>query len=211
MNDERREHMDRQEEQQLTANAQQTAQRLAADRKERTVHNENFLVELRKLGLDSDTYDWLDEEYPDWNADIRAVTNRGDRWHTQADLIMANKRERAVARERPGRLLRNRPFLLATMQGADSPPLEAYDEAGIPGTREYWKQRTKRADTTRPPITSEEKARIYGMADATADKMALSRNGAGLDSVSTVKTESSIRRQEQEEKTARERAGEIIG
>jgi len=206
MNPEHKEQMERQEEQRLTATAQQTAQQVAADRKQRTVHNENFLAELRRLG-----YDWLDEEYPDWNADIRAVTNRGDRWHTQADLIMANKRERAVARERPGRLLRTRPFLLATMQGAESPPLDAYDEAGIPGSRDYWQQRTKRMETTRPPITSEEKARIYGMADATADKMALSRNGAGLDSVSTVKTESSIRRQEDETKTARERAGELIG
>lgn len=210
MKQEHKEQMERQEEQQLTASAQQTAQRLAADRKQHTVHNEGFLRELRSAGLDSETFGWLQEEYPDWFADSHSVTNRGDQWDTMADLTMANKREREVARGRPGRLLRDRPFLLASMQGVDSPPADAYDQPGIPGDAEYWSQRVKRQETTRPPVTSEEKARIYGAAEAAADLMALSRNGAGLESVSTVKTESSIRRQEEDE-TAREKAGRIIG
>jgi len=210
MNQEQREHMDRQEEQQVRATAQQTAQQLAADRKQRTIHNENFLAELRNAGLDSETFGWLQEEYPDWFADARAVTNRGDDWDTRADLQMQSKRERAVAQGRPGRLLRNRPFLLATMQGAETPQLDAYDAPDIPGSREYWEPRVKRQETTTDPITSEERERIYGAAEVAADLMALSRNGAGLESVSTVKTESSIRRQEQDETTA-EKAGRLVG
>ena len=52
MNPEQREHMQAQEDQQMRASAQQVALQAAADQKERTVHNEDFLNELRKAGID---------------------------------------------------------------------------------------------------------------------------------------------------------------
>jgi len=210
MKQEQREHLDRQEERQVRATAEQTAQQLAADRKQRTIHNEGFLNELLDEGFDSETYDWLREEYPDWFADSRAMTNRGDDWATRADLQMQSKRERAVTQGRPGRLLRNRPFLLATMQGAETPGAEAYADLNVPGDEQHWREQIRGHEQLRPPITSEERERIYGAAEVAADLMALSRNGAGLESVSTVKTESSIRRQEQDETTA-EKAGRLVG
>jgi hypothetical protein len=183
--------------------------RAAVEQKEHTVHNEDFLNELRKADLDSETFDWLKEEFPTWFSGAHAVTNRGEDWDMMADLIMRNKRERAVTENRPGRLLRDRPFLLASMQGAESPQLEAYEQAGIPGESDYWRDQTARKDTTREPVTSEEFSRIYGAAEVAADIMALSRNGAGLESVSTVKTETNVRRQQEEESTA-SRVGRVL-
>jgi len=122
---------------------------------------------------------------------------------------MQNKRERAVAEARPGRLLRDRPFLLASMRGDDSPPLDAYMQDDIPGDKEYWEPKTIQADTTQEPMSSEKQSRVYGAAEAAASLMTLARNGVGVDSVSTVKTETTTRRQEEEDTTA-SRLGRVL-
>jgi len=209
MNDQERDYLDAQEAQQMRATAQQTGMRVAAEQKERTVHNEGFLNELRRDGLDSEAFEWLHEEYPHWFADARSVTNRGDSWDRVADLIMENERERAVAEGRPGRLLRDRPFLLASMRGDESPPLDAYLQPDIPGGEDYWHDQIARKQTSPPPITSEEQSRIYGAAEIGADLMTQSRNAAGIEAVSTVKTDHSIRREKDEEGTA-SRIGRVL-
>jgi len=216
MNDQQQQHIDAQEASQMRASAQQMGLQAAAEHKERTIHNEKFLNELRKIDIDSDEFDWLKDEYPDWFSGVKAVTNRGDEWDLEADLIMQNKRERAVAESRPGRLLRNRPFMHAAMRGDDTPQVDAYLRDDIPGDREYWqdvvaRKRTRdNSSVTDPPVTSREQSRIYGAAESVADLMTLSRNGAGLDSVSTVKTETNVHREEEDESTAT-RAGRLLG
>jgi hypothetical protein len=217
MKQEQKEHLDAREDSQLRGSAAQVGLSMAADQKERTVHNEDFLEELRKTSdLNTDELD-IEEDFPDWFAGIHAVTNRGDQWDQMADLVLMNKRERAVAERRPGRLLRDRPFLLATMQDADTPALDAYRQSEIPGSEQYWheaiQQRIKsdihdieRADT---PVTSEQQSRIYGAAEAAADLWAMSRNALGAESVSTVKTETNVRRQEEEDST-KERIGRVM-
>jgi hypothetical protein len=202
MNKEERQYLTEQEDSNLRSAAHQTALRAAAEHKERTVHNEDFLNELRKADLESDTFDWIEEEYPSWFSGAHAVTNRGDEWDLEADLIMQNKRERAVAESRPGRLLRDRPFLLASMRGDETPQLDAYGRDDVPGERNYWADIVARGDETNDPVTSEDMSRIYGAAEVAADLMSLSRNAAGLESVSTVKTETNVRRQEEDESTA---------
>lgn len=198
MNDDVKEQMEVQEEQQLRASASQEGLRRAAEEQLHTIHNENFLNELRRADVDGD----LEDRYKSWFSGAHAVTNRGDHWAQMADLVMQNKRERAVAERRPGRLLRDRPFLQATMNGDDSPPLEAFLQSDIPGDRAYWEQQLNGRETSDPPVDSAEKRRIYNAAETAADLMSLSRNAAGLEAVSTVKTETNVRRQEQEESTA---------
>lgn len=209
MNSQEREYLDAQEEQQLRATAQQTAMRSAAEQKQRTVHNEDFLNELRKTGIESETFGWLEEEYPTWFADAHAVANRGEDWDLQSDLTMFNKRERAVAEARPGRLLRDRPFLLASMRGDETPQLDAYTQPGIPGSEDYWHSKIIAKDKTAKPMSSEEMSRVYGGAEVAASLMTLARGGMGLESVSTVKTETTTRRQEEEDSTA-SRVGRIL-
>ncbi|MCQ4334604.1 hypothetical protein KM295_14185 [Natronomonas sp. F2-12] len=212
MNDNEQEFLDAKEEQNLRARGQEVGLRAAAEQKQRTVHNANFLNELRDPDVDpeGDEFDFSPEnQFKEWFSGAHAVTNRGDDWDMQADLIMQNKRERAVAERRPGRLLRDRPFLLAAMKGADSPPAEAYEREDIPGDKEYWTAKTAVLDTATEPVTSAQFSKIYGSAEVAADLMALSRNGAGLDSVSTVKTETTTRREQEEEGTA-SRVGRIL-
>jgi len=205
MNDDVKEQMEAQEEQRLRATAAESGLRRAADEQLHTIHNEAFLAELRKADVDGD----LEERYPEWFSGAHAVTNRGDDWDLQSDLLMMNKRERAVAERRPGRLLRDRPFLRAVMNGDEAPGLEAFAQPGIPGTREEWMQKLNGKDTSDAPVDSAEKRKIYEGAEVAADLMSLARNAAGLEAVSTVKTETNVRRQEQEESTA-SRIGKVF-
>jgi len=81
MNDHEQEYLDKQEAQNLRTQANQTALRAAAEHKQRTVHNENFLNELRKADLDPDdeAFDFaIEDEFSDWFSGAKAVTNRGD-------------------------------------------------------------------------------------------------------------------------------------
>jgi len=218
MNDTEQEYMEAKEDSQMRGSAASVGLSMAADSKQRTVHNEDFLNELRKADVDGDD-SALEDEFSDWFSGAHAVTNRGDDWHQMADLIMMNKRERALAERRPGRLLRTRPFLRATMQGADSPNLDAYTQPEIPGDRNYWARVIQQAvqqemvdfQTASHAATSKEQSKIYGAAEVAADLMALSRNGAGLESVSTVKTETNVRRQEQEDSTSQKISERIYG
>ena len=212
MKKQEQEYLDAQEESTLRSTQAQTALRAAADHKERTVHNEDFLNELRKADLTPEDGEFdadLEQEFAHWFSGAKAVTNRGDEWDIEADLIMQNKRERAVAERRPGRLLRDRPFMLAAMRGDESPPKDAYQMEGIPGDSEMWAAKVARMNTTTQPMTSEQMSRVYGAAEVAADLMTLSRNAAGLESVSTVKTETNVRRQEEDESTA-SRVGKVF-
>jgi len=218
MNEAEQEYMEAKENSQMRGSAASVGLSMAADSKQRTVHNEDFLNELRKADIDGED-DALEDEFSDWFSGAHAVTNRGDNWHQMADLIMQNKRERALAERRPGRLLRNRPFLRATMQGADSPGLDAYGDEQIPGGTQYWADRIADLvtsemidfETATTAATSKEQSKIYGAAEVAADLMALSRNGAGLESVSTVKTETNVRRQEQEQSTTEKLSERVYG
>jgi len=209
MKDEEKEYIDAQEESTLRSSAHNMALRSAAEHKERTIHNEAFLNELRKTDLDSSKYDWITRDRADWFSGAHAVTNRGDDWDFEADLLMQNKREREVTRRRPGRLLRDRPFMLAAMRGDDSPPVDAYERDDIPGDRTHWERKLNGTKKTDDPISSKEVSRIYGAAEVAADLMSLSRNAAGLESVSTVKTETNVRR-EQEDETTASRLGSML-
>jgi len=216
MKEEQAEHHDRQEDSQLRGSAASVGLSMAADQKQRTVHNEDFLNELRNTeDLNTGDLD-IEEDFPDWFAGIHAVTNRGEDWDQMSDLILMNKRERAVSERRPGRLLRDRPFLLATMQDADTPKLDAYQQPEIPGGVTYWKEvlearvnSKQEFSMSEDPATSAEQSRIYGAAEAAADLWAMSRNALGAESVSTVKTETNVRRQKEEESTT-ERLGRVM-
>ena len=208
MNDDAREHMAEREASQMRGTAQQMGLRAAAEHKEHTVHNEAFLNELREADIDSEIWQNIEEIYPSWFSGAHAVTNRSEDWDTQADLLMMNKRERAVAEARPGGLLRDRPFLHAVMADK-TPSLEAFEQPGIPGDREDWQELVLSGETPREPMTSQQKSRIYGAAEVGADLMALSAGGAGLESVSTVKTETSVRREEEDQGTA-SRVGRML-
>jgi hypothetical protein len=185
MNDDVREQMDAQEERQLTATGAQVGMQTAQRSQEKKIQNEQFLNELRKADIDSEVFDWAEDEFPTWFSGAHAVSNRSETWEEEADLLMMNKRERAFAEQNPGRLLRDRPMLRAIAQGRTQPDP---------------------ANPSQPqptdPMTSEERRVVYGAAEVAADLMSLSKNKAGLDATTTATTETRVTREQEEQGTA---------
>ena len=201
----------RQEDRQLTASSQSVAMQSAMRKQQEKIQNPNFLEALRDSDLDLDLGDdtSLEELFPTWFSGARAVTNRGDSWDQEADLLMKNKRERRVTQRNPGRLLRDRPFVMATMQGAETPQTDAYQSPDIPGSREHWERKIATKREVRQPLSPEQQSMVYGAAEVAADQMALSRNAAGLEATSTATTETRVHREEQEE-GAKSRLGSVL-
>lgn len=205
VNDQYRQRMHAESDEQLAASGQQAALQQASKRQQAKLENEYFLNELRKADLDSEVFDWLEDEFPTWFSGARAVSNRGDRWDEQADLMMMNKRERVFAEANPGRLLHDRPFLNAIAQGPTSPGPKAYTQLELPGDEDFWRKRLASAgtgDAYRAPMTTAERRVAYGAAEVSADIMSLSRKGAGLDATTTATTETRVKRESEEESTA---------
>lgn len=189
--------------------SQQMAQQAAMSKQQEKLQNPRFLDALRDADIDSELVDWLEDEYPDWFSGAHAISNRGEQYDQIADLQMFNKRERRLAERDPGRLLKDRPFLLAAAQGAESPPAEAYDRGEIPGGRTFWKERVAATEIARMPMNSDQQSAMFGGAEVAASLKALARDAAGLESVSTVKTESEVHREESQQST-KERLGGMI-
>jgi hypothetical protein len=209
--DEQKARENRHEDRQLTASSQSVAMQSAMRKQQEKIQNPNFLEALRDSDLDIEVGDGktLEDLYPTWHSGARAVTNRGDSWDQEADLLMKNKRERRVTQRKPGRLLRDRPFVLATMQGADTPQVDAYESPEIPGNRAHWKQKIATKNEVDKPFTSTQVSKVYGAAEIAADQMALSRNAAGLEATSTATTETRVTRDETEE-SAKKRLGSVL-
>jgi len=189
MNDAEQEYMDRQEDQQLTASAQQTAMQAAQRQQEKTLQNEYFLNELRDADIDSELYDWVTEEFPTLFSGAHAVGNRDDTWDREADLKNFNKRERLKAERTPGRLLQDRPRLLAIAQGCDSPHDAEFRE----------------------PLTQRKERAIFGAAEISSDLMSLAKNRAGLDATTTATTENRVKRESSEQSSKQKLSDKIYG
>jgi len=201
--------MEDQNDERLHQSSQQMAQQAAMSKQQEKLQNPRFLDALRDADIDSELVDWLEDEYPDWFSGAHAISNRGELYDQIADLKMFNKRERRLAERDPGRLLRDRPFLLAAAQGADSPPADAYQRGDIPRSKQFWRARLNNSETARMPMNSDEQSAMFGGAEVSASLQALAREAAGLESVSTVKTESEVHRKESEQST-KERLGGMI-
>jgi len=93
------------------------------------------------------------------------------------------------AERTPGRLLKDRPRLLAIAQGYDSP--------NDPEFRE--------------PLTPRKERAIYGAAEISSDLMSLAKNRAGLDATTTATTENRVKRESAEQSTREKLSDKIYG
>jgi hypothetical protein len=180
MTESREKQVERQTDEQVAMSGAQAGMQTASRTQEHKIENQQFLNELRKADIDSEVFGSIQQQYPSWFSGAHSVTNRPDSWAMESDLLMQNKRERAYAERNPGRLLRDRPMLLAIAQG--------------------------RTDHARPEplaaMKSRERRAVYGSAEVAADLMTLSKDGAGLEATTTATTETRVTRESENESTA---------
>jgi hypothetical protein len=174
------EHIEKRTDENVAASGAQAGMQTAARSQEHKIENQQFLNELRKADLDSEVFGSIQQQYPSWFSGAHAVTNRSDSWDQESDLLMMNKRERAYAERNPGRLLKDRPMLLAIAQGNTGDARPQPDQ----------------------PMQSAGRRAVYGAAEVAADLMTLSKDGAGLEATTTATTETRVTRESDSETTA---------
>lgn len=178
---EHKERMEAQTGESLLQGGQQTAMQVAAEKQSEKIENPFFLQALQDADVDSPVFDWLEEEYPTWFSGANIVGNQGENHDEFSRLLMHNRRERAEVERKPGRLIRDKPFLLAEAQGVSGPDDEMYRE----------------------PLTEQKRRAIYGAADVAANLMSLSGDARGIEATTTATTESRVTRQDSEQSEGR--------
>lgn len=156
----------------------------AASRKvDETLMNPNFFAELKKHGVDSDLYDWISNEMGPEFADGQMVGNReGDHTHRQ-EWLGQNHIERMIAERTPGRLIKNKPYLLAVAQDCASPDDPAF----------------------RAPLTGPKRRVLRSAQDVATNRKSMAVDGYATEAVTTA-THETRSVNNSDEKSASERA-----
>jgi hypothetical protein len=140
--------------------------------------NPNFLDELQKAKIDTERWDWIENEMAGKFAGAHILGNRSESYIERQDLLNMADAEIQLTERQPGRILRERPELLAVMQDDVKHP-ESVD--------------------MRQPYSQEQKRVIREAADVATTRQSLAVDGKGLDAVSKITSESQVRKEDEEE------------
>jgi hypothetical protein len=124
----------------MDLSASQSSQRAAVaaevDRKSRRRENPRFLDKAAQADLDSDMWDWLENEFGPLLSKQHMLANRRPAYERQSELLDANRVEREMARHNLGRGMREHPDVYATAMGYDWSPDRGL--AADPDARTHW-------------------------------------------------------------------------
>ena len=160
------------------------ATQMAAEEARHRVKNPEFLKQLQEADVDTDLWDWVEDEFGPTLSGSHILGHRSEHFEEQQDLLNRNKVERMVAERSPGRLLRENPRLLALWQG-------------IRGTK-------KNPDPTtnpeyRGPLTPRKKRVVRDAGEVVTTRQTLSIGGRGVDAASAATVENrTVTNEEQE-------------
>lgn len=153
---------------------QQAATQVAAQNEEQYLKNPEFLKQLQDADVDTDLFDWLEDEFGPVFSGAHILGNRSEHYEHQQELLNRNKVERMVAERDPGRLLRENPKMNALAQG-------------IQGTHTHPDPTQNPA--YRGPLTSRKQRVIRDAGEVMTNRETLSIDARGLDAVATATVE----------------------
>lgn len=165
-----------------------TAAAAASKKVDETLMNPNFFEELKKHGVDNDLYDWVSEEMGPELADGQMVGHRDPHHAHRREWLDQNHIERMIAERSPGRLIKNKPYLLAVAQ----------DCAG-PDDPEY-----------RAPLTDPKRRVLRSGQDVATNRKTMAVDGYGVEAVTTATHETRSVNNTDEQKSRSERASRRI-
>jgi len=192
----RKEQMDRQHEMSMQQNQQQLAAQMARERSQETVRNPNFHSEIGDPDVDSEQYDWVTAEFGPTFSKAQIHGNFHEDFGLERDILNPNLAERIIAESNPGETLRQDHELLALAQG-------------IKGTEQYPNPTDNPA--FREPMDASERRIVRESARVATVQQSLGADAKGIDSQTTVKTETETISSESEQSHGlRERLGGVF-
>lgn len=151
--------------------------------------NPDFLGKLQEAGIDTELYNWLENELGPILSGSHILGARSEDYERQQQYLNWNKAERLVAERSPGRLLKRHPGLLASTQGIDiGPPSDPL-------------RRDKHPDFNKPITTQRERRVLRDSMEVATTKQTLAIEGKGIDSVTTATSENRTVDSEDQEST----------
>lgn len=173
----------------------QVAAQMAAEDK-RHLKNPEFLKQLQDPDVDTDLWDWIEDEMGPTLSGAHILGNRSEHYEEQQELLNRNKVERTIAEREPGRLLKENPLLNALAQG-------------IRGTKE-WPDPTQNP-AYREPLTSRKQRVIRDTGEVMTNRETLSIDARGLDAVATATVENrTVSNEEKQKQGIRGKVGEVF-
>jgi len=167
----------------------QLAGQMAAEESQHTIQNPEFLKQLQEPDADTAVWDWLEDEMGPALSGSHIIGQRGDHYEEQQELLNRSLVERIIAERSPGRLLRDKPRLLAIAQGVEE--LKGHD----PDPNDH--------PAYRAPLTSRKKARLRQLHEIITQRQSLSIGGEGLAAVANATVENrTVSNEEREENGA---------
>jgi hypothetical protein len=155
---------------QLEAQGHQEAARVAAAEAKELLKNPEFLSQIQDADIDTDLFDWVEDEFGPVFSGAHILGNREDHFEEQQEMLNRNKSERMIAERSPGRLLREDPHKLALAQGLQGTPTYP-DPTQRPEFREPLTSRKRRVirDAAEVATTRQTLAIAMGAIDAVAN------------------------------------------
>lgn len=193
---EREQHLRQQHELQKDSTTHQAATQVAAHNEEEYLKNPEFLKQLQDPDVDTDLFDWVQDEFGPVFSGAHILGNRSEHYEHQQELLNRNKVERMVAERSPGRLLRDNPKMNALSQG-------------IRGTPQYPDPTQNPA--YRAPLTSRKERVIRDAGEVMTNRETLSIDARGLDAVATATVENrTVSNEEQKTGGIRGKVSEVF-
>lgn len=175
-----------QHEYRVEENSAHAATQMAATQASHYIQNPEFLKQLQDPDVDTDLYDWLEDELAALLSGAHILGQRGEHYEDERSLLNRNVVERLIAERTPGRLLAENPRMYALAQG-------------IQGTAQYPDPTTN--PKYREPLTSRKRRVIRDVAEVLTTRQSLSIGGAGVDAVATATIENRSLSNEEAEAT----------
>lgn len=178
---------------QVSESMDRLAAEMAAEQSQHTIQNPEFLKQLQDPDADTDLWDWVESEVGPPLSGAHILGQRDDHYAEQQELLNRNLVERLIAERTPGRLLRDKPRLLALAQGVSGWRIDE----GPQSDPRY-----------RAPLTSRKKRVLRQVHEIITQRQSLSINSEGLSAVADATVENkSISSEEASESGVANRLG----
>lgn len=191
MANEQEEYLKQQNEHKKEQQSSRVGLQMAAESQRERVENPDFLGKLQEADVDTDLFDWVEDEYGPLFSGSHILGNRGEHYEVVAEMLDRNKAERMVAERTPGRLLREHPRMLALAQGIQG-------SEQFPDPTDHPEFRT--------PLTDRKKRVLRDAREVATNRKTMSIDHQGLDAVSNVTVENKTVSSNEEQES-----GSVVG
>lgn len=196
MNPDQKEAMREQSRNRIGEQSQAAAVKAQIQDEQKRIKNPEFLKQLQDPDVDSDLWDWVEDEVGPPLSGSHILGVRDPSYERRQMLLNKNKTERLVSERSPGRLLRENPRMLAQAQG-----IEATEQYPDPTNNPQF----------RKPLTARKKRVLRASEEVMTNRQSLSIEGRGVDAVSTATVESrTLSNEETEQKGIRGKAKRVF-